>query len=450
MLSAAHPPTDVRVVGKEGAALAAAGWRVLHLCPAVAAGVPPPEQHAGVAIRLYPRRPGWRGRLLGIPALARHAAATGAAVLHASEPDAWFAALLAARLNNAKVVLDVHEHYPSRLDARLPRWLRPGARGAIRLLCRLAARAADAVVVAKDGLDADFAVPERTIAVRNYAMPLPVAPRAHRPGPLTLVHLGALGRSRGATEMLDTLALCPPGTRLRLIGRFTDGSGAAFFAHAAALGLAEQVEDLGWMPHAAALAAAAEADIGLVLFQPGVENHRLALPHKLFDCMLAGLPVIAPGFATEVAAVLREADCGLLVDTADPAAIAAAIYALRDPARRARLGARGRAAALGRFGWRAEAARLVRLYQRLAPLPGALLTEAQALPGTMSAVAAGKISQRAASIGLSRPGRFAGLGLIARGVFAQPGRFIRPATGGSSWVVAPPSPPPADPRQHTG
>ena len=79
-------------------------------------------------------------------------------MLHASEPDAWIAALLAARRTGARVVLDVHEHYPSRLDATLPRPLRPPARAALRLFCRAAGAAADAVVVAKDGLDADFGV----------------------------------------------------------------------------------------------------------------------------------------------------------------------------------------------------------------------------------------------------------------------------------------------------
>ncbi|MBC9180491.1 glycosyltransferase, partial [Pseudoroseomonas ludipueritiae] len=235
------------------------------------------------------------------------------------------------------------------LDSRLPPALRPLGRGAIRLACRLAGAAADAVVVAKDGLDADFGAPERIVPVRNYAAPSAVAPRGHGPGPLTLVHLGALGRSRGAMEMLDALALCPDGTRLRLVGRFTDNSEADFAARAAALALTGQVEQLGWMPHAQALEAAAGADIGLVLFQPGVENHRLALPHKLFDCMLAGLPIIAPAFAEEVAAVVREAGCGLLVETDDPGAVAAAVAQLSDPALRAEMGARGRAAALGRF-----------------------------------------------------------------------------------------------------
>jgi glycosyltransferase involved in cell wall biosynthesis len=363
MLSAAHPPDDIRVVRKEAAALAEAGWPVCHLAPGPADA---PARVAGVAIETYRRPPGWRGRLLNLPRLARRAAASGARILHASEPDAWLAAIWAARRSGARVVLDVHEHYPSRLDSRLPRPLRPLARAALRLGCRLAARAADAVVVAKDGLAEDFAAPRRTIAVRNYALPVALAPREHRPGPLTLVHAGAMTRSRGWPQLLAALALLPADTRLRLIGRFTDGTEAAFLAEASRLGLAPRIECLGWRPHAEALALMAEADIALVLFQPGETNHQLALPHKLFDAMLAGLPVIAPSFATEVAAILRESGCGRLVETADPLAIASAVRDLACPERRARLGAAGRLAATTRYAWPPEAARLVTLYRELA------------------------------------------------------------------------------------
>jgi len=369
LLSNAHPPDDLRVVLKEGAALAAAGWRVRHLAPARAAT---PAELAGVAIETHRRGPGWPGRLAALPGLAARAAASGARVLHASEPDAWGAALLAARRSGQRVVLDVHEHYPSRLDARLPAPLRPLARAALAAACRGAGRAADAVVVAKDGLAGDFGPPGRIVAVRNYALPAAIAPRRHAPGPLLLAHSGALSRRRGWPAMLAALALAPPGTRLRLIGRFTDGSEPDFLAEAAARGLAGRIERLGWLDHASALARLAEADIALVLFQPGETNHALALPHKLFDAMQAGLPVIVPGFAREVAGIVREAGCGVLVDAADPRAIAAAVRGLADPARRAALGAAGRAAATGRYGFAAEAARLVALYARLlGPPPGA-------------------------------------------------------------------------------
>lgn len=364
MLSAAHPHDDVRIVAKQGAALAASGHCVVHLAP----GTPPAERLHGVALRGHRGGRGWRARLLGIPALAHAAAAFRPAVIHAHEPDAWAAARLAAWWCGARVVLDVHEHYPSRLDPRLPPALRPLGRIALRAACRLLALGADAVVVAKDGLDDAFGGAARCTPVRNYAADPAIPPRAHAPGRLRLLHLGALGAARGAFTMLDVLARLPEAT-LVLVGRFTDGGEPAFDARAAALGVAARVEKRGWLPREAALAEAARCDVALVLFQPGVENHRLALPHKLFEAMLCGLPVVVPHFAEEVAAVVAEARCGIAVDTADPEAVAAAVAVLADPATRAAMGARGRDAALTRFGWAGEAARLVALYDRLLASP---------------------------------------------------------------------------------
>jgi glycosyltransferase involved in cell wall biosynthesis len=360
LLSAAHPPDDMRVVRKEGAALVAAGYRVRHLCPGPGGALPPV---AGVEIETLAapsRRARWR-RLL------RRVRALRPAVIHASEPDAWAIAVLAARQTGARVVMDVHEHYPSRLDARLPAPLRPLGRFVLRAALRALARRADALVHAKSGLAEDFPASLRQVEVRNHALvPDGLPRREHRAGPLTLLHLGAIGVKRGWPQMLAALALCPPETRLLVIGRFTDGSEAAFRAEAARLGLASRIELAGWMPAEAALArAAAEADVNLILFQPGEENHRLALPHKLFDGLAVGLPVIAPGFAEPVADIVQGAGCGLLVDVTDPAAIAAAVAALADPARRAALGEAGWQAARGAWGWPAEAARLVALYHEL-------------------------------------------------------------------------------------
>lgn len=363
LLSAAHPPADIRVVMKQGGSLAAAGYDVTHLCPAPASGVAP-ECVKGVTIRTFPVRLGRLRRLLGIPRLALRAAGHGAEVIHASEPDAWAAALLTGWWTGARVILDVHEHYPSRLDAKAPAWLRPVLRRVLHGALWAMGRAADAVVVAKDGLEAPFGGKARVVPVRNYALGA-VAPRTHGPGALTLLHLGALTRARGWPQMLQALALCSSETRLCLIGRFTDGSEADFWAAAKALGLSARIDALGWLSHDAALVAAARCDIALILFQPGAENHRLALPHKLFDAMLAGLPVIASAEGVEVAGVLEEAGCGALVDAADPIAIALEVQRLADPLRRAMLGRAGRGAAMARFSWEAEAARLVALYGRL-------------------------------------------------------------------------------------
>jgi glycosyltransferase involved in cell wall biosynthesis len=161
-------------------------------------------------------------------------------------------------------------------------------------------------------------------------------------------------------------------------------------------GLAGRIEIAGWMPAEAALArAAAEADVNLVLFQPGEENHRLALPHKLFDGMAIGLPVIAPGFATGSPTSCASAGCGVLVDATNPACIAGAIAALADRAARTRLGEAGWRAARAEWGWEAEAVRLVGLYRDpRSPRPA---RPAMALTSSIGAGAAGAVQCQAGS-----------------------------------------------------
>src|SRR3546814_4150856 len=89
--------------------------------------------------------------------------------------------------------------------------------------------------------------------------------------------------------------------------------------------------------HRETLSAAA----GIIIFQPVRLNHTHALPHKLFDYMRAAIPVIVPGFAVEVAQIVLDADCGLIVDPTDAAAVADAMNRLlrdRDSSEDSRVG----------------------------------------------------------------------------------------------------------------
>ena len=57
-------------------------------------------------------------------------------------------------------------------------------------------------------------------------------------------------------------------------------------------GVAERVHLIGPVPLEALLSYTAQADIGVSLLEDSCENHRLALPNKLFEYLAAGLPVV--------------------------------------------------------------------------------------------------------------------------------------------------------------
>jgi glycosyltransferase involved in cell wall biosynthesis len=371
-LSSAHPPDDKRVFAKQAVTLAAAGFRVTHLCPYPGDG-PAAWTQEGVAIRTFPRPRGIVGRALAIPRLARRALAAAPDVVHCNEVDSWLAGLLAKVFARGRVhvVFDVHEHYPSTFsESRFPPALRPLVAGGLRLLFRALTPFTDRIVFAKRSVAPDFPR-ARGVLVQNFA-PRAALARIDRPprdpaAPLTLIHVGLISRLRGWPQLLAAMARLRQPVRLHVIGTFNDGSAADFHAEAALLGLAQRVRHDGWMPFPDMLAACAAADIGLVLFQPGTQNHVFASPHKLFDYWLAGLPVIAPDFAIEVRAFMADAQGGLLVDPRDPAAIAGAITQLADPGLRARLGGNGRQAVLHKFNWEIEAETLLAMYRALLP-----------------------------------------------------------------------------------
>lgn len=377
-LSSAHPPQDKRVFDKQARSLAAAGHAVTHLCPHPGEG-PAAWQADGVAIATYPRPRGILGRALAVPVLALRARRSNAAVLHANEVDSWVAALLAKALGlgRPRVVFDVHEHYPSTFaESRFPPALRPLVATTLRLLFRLLTPATDRIVFAKRSVAPDYpGAGARGVLVQNFSPRAALAALsrpARDPGaPVTLIHVGLISRLRGWPQLLAAMARLQAPVRLHIIGTFNDGSEADFHAEAARLGLACRIRHDAWMPFAAMMRACAAADVGLVLFQPGTQNHVFASPHKLFDYWLAGLPVIAPDFAIEVRAFVEDAQGGLLADPADPDAIAAAIARLGDADLRARLGEAGRAAVLQRYNWEAEAEKLLAMYSELLASPAA-------------------------------------------------------------------------------
>jgi glycosyltransferase involved in cell wall biosynthesis len=105
--------------------------------------------------------------------------------------------------------------------------------------------------------------------------------------------------------------------------------------------------------------------MGLVLFHPA-PNYMDAQPHKLFDYMAAGIPIIASDFPLW-REIIGAAGCGIVVDPLKPQEIAKAMQWLWEhPVEAKKMGLRGREAATSRYNWDHEGQKLVSLYARLA------------------------------------------------------------------------------------
>ena len=108
-----------------------------------------------------------------------------------------------------------------------------------------------------------------------------------------------------------------------------------------------------------------QADIGVSLLEDSCENHRLALPNKLFEYLAADLPVVVSDLP-EMRRLVTERGVGWVTDSGDPADIARvlkeALGARDDPD----LHQRVREAA-AELNWPHERSRLTGLYAKLEP-----------------------------------------------------------------------------------
>jgi glycosyltransferase involved in cell wall biosynthesis len=101
----------------------------------------------------------------------------------------------------------------------------------------------------------------------------------------------------------------------------------------------------------ALIAAAREADVGIIPYSPANVNYRLACPNKLSQYMAAGLPILCSEMEY-VRQVVRENGIGVTVDFADHAALARAITNLASSRpQMAELSRKSREAFLSRFNW---------------------------------------------------------------------------------------------------
>lgn len=359
-------------VRREAAALAAAGHEV---CVVELAAVPGGRSTLDGFARRSCLPPAWLRRRLpfGLYRLAflvtfvREVRATAPDAVHAHDAAMLVPGIAAARLSDALLVYDSHELATSvAYRERSWAWL-------VRMIERAVVPRCDAVVTVSDGIAARLVALYRLAVtptvVRNVSA-LSVQGQGdlrRRLGlssdaPLVL-HQGAPAPDRGCETLIAAVARLP-GVGLAFLGDPEPGYGHRLAAEIADRDVADRVWTLPSVGLGDLLANTAQADVGVTLLEDTCENHRLALPNKLFEYIAARIPVIASALP-ETEQIVGSYGVGWCVPPGDVAALAQAITgalaARGDPGLRARL---DRAAA--ELNWERERERLIGLYDRLA------------------------------------------------------------------------------------
>jgi glycosyltransferase involved in cell wall biosynthesis len=177
-----------------------------------------------------------------------------------------------------------------------------------------------------------------------------------------VLSVGRAVEKKGYDDLLAALAQLPPDLAWRFVHIGGGVLAKRLKRRASLLGLDHRIEWRGAQPQTEVLAAYREADLFVLAAKIGRDRDQDGLPNVLMEAQSQRLTCIAttlPG----IGELIADGRTGVLVPPGDPRALAAALDALiRDPARRARLGAAGEARVRREFDMRGGISALAALF----------------------------------------------------------------------------------------
>ena len=131
------------------------------------------------------------------------------------------------------------------------------------------------------------------------------------------------------------------------------------------MGLEGAVEITDYLPYWDVAPYINVAEVGLMLSSEKMENYRLTLPYKIIDFMACGVPFIGSKLP-QVEQIVKEENCGVLVDSTDIEGIAKAMgEILTDKKNAEELGRNGLKAVEGEYSWGRIEERLAGIFEAL-------------------------------------------------------------------------------------
>lgn len=287
------------------------------------------------------------------------------------------AALVVAKFQNASVIYDMAEVYPEMYASGLQFTKPPGLRHWLKSpwLAERYERAilpkVDHTLVmieeSRDRLIEKGVSSEKVTIVSNTPPKKKFDNRIHehQGQKLRIVYVGFLTKLRGLDLLIkathEYLKRGGPtdSIQIDIVGK--GGEKANLIQLVEELQLGDNVKIHGWLSQDEVDRLMASANVGALTYRVcGHWNH--TIPNKIFDYMLAGLPVLA----TEVAPIKRivnETNCGVVCEDLNPVDIARKLEALRDPDLRNLYGGNGYKAVIETYNWTKDEANLLKAVQ---------------------------------------------------------------------------------------
>jgi len=174
-------------------------------------------------------------------------------------------------------------------------------------------------------------------------------------------YVGVIAKIRGNLENVQAMVYVNENVTFKLAGMCYE---EAFFDILESNDNWERVDFVGKLDREGVKNLLQESKIGLVTLHPTV-NYKDALPVKMFEYMVAGIPVIASDFPT-LREIVEKERCGICVDPLNAKSIGEAIEHLSVNDHLAEMmGENGKRAVLEKYNWAKEEQKLFEMYKKV-------------------------------------------------------------------------------------
>jgi glycosyltransferase involved in cell wall biosynthesis len=175
---------------------------------------------------------------------------------------------------------------------------------------------------------------------------------------LLVIYVGMLTRDRLIMPLVDAVK------RMDRVWLVIGGEGPQRIALEAAATTCKRIRLLGWVPMEDVASVVSSGDVVYYGLDESNPNSRYFMPNLAFHALAAGRPLLVTPVG-EIAEVVRQTGCGVVMDTASVEAAQAALARLADFDWRVTLGQRARYICQKQYNWSYASEQLLALYQQI-------------------------------------------------------------------------------------
>lgn len=361
---------DPRVL-KEASTLAEAGYRVSIVCWDRQAEFPIEEDIHGFTVHRIRIASGYSAgsrQILYLPRFWREAVnlleELDPDIVHCHDLDTapigyWF-----SRRRDKPWIFDAHESYPEQIKPQVSRAIYLGMLAVERFLIPRAN-----AIITVGSLLAERLLKlraESVTIVGNYQVLDQYSGNGTRvrsiigidPDAYVVGYIGGFSRERVLTQLVEAATLvCEMSLLLAGDGVQRDVVEAAVLDR-------RDVHYVGWVASEYVADYVSSTDVIFYGLRSSEGNSKYSSPNALFNALAAAKPIICTNTG-EIAQIVREEACGLVVDGIEPELLAEAITTLQDADLRSEMGARARKAAELRYNWDIAKKGLLNVYEHI-------------------------------------------------------------------------------------